>query len=220
MSWKTILILAAGAILLSSTVFAQTHGDNTTKNQRLNGGGLSSGEYYPSYTFRGSYTASVTSERRAAERGDASAQFKLALRYDSDQKDGVPQDHAEAVKWLRKAAEQDFVKAQYNLGGMYNSGQGVPQDHAAAAKWYRKAAEQGFASAQKNLGAQYGQGQGVPQSDAEAFIWSSIAAISGDEGAVNNRDFAASKLSSEDLDAAQERAAKLYAEIQQRTEGG
>ena len=152
--------------------------------------------------------------RKAAEEGDVHAQFRLALMYDSGQ--GVQQDYVETVKWLRKAAEQDFVKAQYNLGGMYNSGQGVSQDHAEAVKWYRKAAERGFASAQKNLGAQYGLGQGVPQNNVEAFIWSSIAAMSGDEGAINNRDFAASKLSSEDLDAAQKRVAKLHEEIQQR----
>jgi hypothetical protein len=59
----------------------------------------------------------------------------------------------------------------------------------------------------------------VPKNDVEAFIWSSVAAMSGDEGAVNNRDFAASKLSSGDLEAAQKSALKLYEEIQQRTEG-
>jgi hypothetical protein len=214
MNWKTILILAAGAILLSGTVFAQTHGDNTTKNQRLNGGGLSWGEHYPSYTFRDSPAEVVRSERGAAERGDASAQFKLALRYDVGQ--GVPQDYAEAVKWLRRAADQDFVKAQYNLGCMYDSGQGVSQNHAEAAKWFREAAEHGYVSAQKNLGAKYGRGQGVPQSDVEAYVWSSIAVISGDEGAMNNRDFAASKLSTEDLEAARIRAAELSEEIQQR----
>ena len=219
MNWKAILILAAGAILFSGTIFAQKHGPNATKNQRTQLRSGSGDRWITDGRFVTTPSAEeVKRDRRAAERGDASAQFTLALRYDSGQ--GIPQDHAEAVKWLRKAAKQNFVKAQYNLGGMYNSGQGVPQDHAEAAKWYRKAAEQGFASAQKNLGAQYGLGQGVPQSDAEAFIWSSIAATSGDEGAVTNRDFAASQLSPTDLEAAQKRALTLSEEIQQRTEGG
>jgi TPR repeat protein len=39
-----------------------------------------------------------------AEQGDAEAQYYLGLMYDRGQ--GVPQDHAEAVKWLRRAAEQ------------------------------------------------------------------------------------------------------------------
>lgn len=159
-------------------------------------------------------TETVKRYRESAERGYAPAQFKLALMYDSGQ--GVPQDYAEAVKWLRKAAEQDFVDAQYNLGSMYDSGQGLPQDYAEAVNWFRKAAERGHASAQKNLGSKYGKGQGVPQNHAETYVWSSIAAKSGDKDAINSRDFAASKLSPEDLGSAQERAAKLDEEIQQR----
>jgi TPR repeat protein len=212
------VILTTGAIFISGAVSAQTSDSQLTSYQLLNRGSGPLGRYDTlplDHTFN---AKDVKRERIAAARGDASAQFTLALRYDSGQ--GVRQDYAEAVKWLRKAAEQDFVKAQYNLGDMYHNGQGVPQDHAEAAKWYRKAAEQGFASAQKNLGALYGLGQGIQKSDAEAFIWSSIAAMSGDEGAVNNRDFAASKLSPEGLEAAQKRATKIYTKIQQTTEQG
>jgi TPR repeat protein len=209
---KLKYMLAAGAILFSCNTSAQT----SAGIKAYNGGGLHWGGHYQPYVFRGlnSPAEVVESERGAAERGDASAQFKLALRYDVGQ--GVPQDYAEAVKWLRRAADQDFVKAQYNLGCMYDSGQGVSQDHAEAAKWFRKAAEHGYARAQKNLGAKYGRGQGVPQSHTEAYVWSSIAVISGDEGAINNRDFAASKLSTEDVEAALKRAGELYEEIQQR----
>lgn len=200
-------MLAAGAILFSCTTSAQTTA------------GINA--YNSSPPIRRTYTQPVflpnaevvKSERRAAEQGDASAQFKLALRYDVGH--GVPQDYAEAVKWLQSAADQDFVIAQYNLGCMYDSGQGISQNHTEAAKWFRKAAEHGYASAQKNLGAKYGIGQGVPQNYIEAYVWSSIAAISGDEGAMNNRDLAASKLSTEDLETALKRAAELYEEIQQ-----
>jgi TPR repeat protein len=214
MNWN--VILTTGVILLSGAFSAQSAEKNQTKNQILNSGYTYS-DYHRVPSFRRLDLDEVNKDRRAAERGDASAQFKMALRYDSGQ--GVPQNYTKAVEWLHKAAEQGFVKAQYNLGSMYYSGQGVPQDNPEAAKWFLLAAERGFASAQKNLGAQYGLGQGVPQNDGEAFVWSSIAAMSGDEGAVNNRDFAASKLSSEDLDAAQKRATKLYEEIQQRKEG-
>ena len=157
--------------------------------------------------------ADVKRDRSAAEQGDASAQFNLALRYDLGW--GVPQNYTESVKWLRKAAEQGDASAQYNLGSMYDSGLGVSQDPVEAFQWFRKAAEQGVASAQKNLGAMYGRGQGVPQSHAEAYVWSSIAAMSGNEGAINNRDYAAGNLSPEDLGLAQKRATKLYGEIQQ-----
>ena len=160
--------------------------------------------------------ADVKRDRRAAEQGDASAQFKMGLRYDLGV--GVPQNYTEAVKWLRKAAEQGDASAQYNLGSMYNDGLGVSQDPVEALQWFRKAAEQGDASAQKNLGAMYGRGQGVTQNHTEAYVWSSIAAMSGNKEATDNRDYAASNLPPEDLGPAQNRATKLYGEIQQRTE--
>ena len=60
---------------------------------------------------------------------------------------GVPQNHAEAVKWYRKAAEQDDARAQYSLGFMYDLGRGVPQDDTEALKWYV------LAAARQRLGA-------------------------------------------------------------------
>ncbi len=60
---------------------------------------------------------------------------------------GLPQDYAEAVRWYRRAAEQGYASAQYNLGVMYYLRRSVPQYYAAAARWYRRAAEQGFAKA-------------------------------------------------------------------------
>ena len=33
--------------------------------------------------------------------------------------EGVPENNAEAVKWFRKAADQGFADAQFNLGRMY-----------------------------------------------------------------------------------------------------
>ncbi|MCK5097449.1 MAG: SEL1-like repeat protein, partial [Desulfobacteraceae bacterium] len=43
----------------------------------------------------------------------------------------------------KRAAEQGYAKAQYNLGAMYDKGIGVPQNRNKAAYWYRKAAKQG-----------------------------------------------------------------------------
>ena len=51
-------------------------------------------------------------------------------------------NYVEAVKWYRKAAEQNYAPAQYNLGVCYANGQGVAKDEVEAVKWYRKAAEQ------------------------------------------------------------------------------
>ena len=67
----------------------------------------------------------------------------------------MAKDQVEAVKWFRKAAEQNFAGAQYNLGLCYDTARGVAKDQVEAAKWYRKAAEQNLAEAQYNLGVCY-----------------------------------------------------------------
>ena len=46
----------------------------------------------------------LTETRRLAEQGDADAQYNLGYRYVTGI--GVPQDRAEAVRWLRLAADQ------------------------------------------------------------------------------------------------------------------
>mgnify|MGYP001600293944 CR=1 FL=1 len=40
---------------------------------------------------------------------------------------------------MRKAAEQGYAKAQFNLGVMYFKGEGVIRSGAASADWYYKA---------------------------------------------------------------------------------
>src|SRR5262245_10474414 len=56
-----------------------------------------------------------------AEAGDAKYQVELGHRYDKGE--GVVKDHAEATKWYRKAAEQNDVDAQFNLGVCYEQAQ-------------------------------------------------------------------------------------------------
>jgi TPR repeat protein len=52
---------------------------------------------------------------------------------------GVPQDHKEAEKWFRLAANQGVAVAQALLGLMYEDGQGVPQDNVMAYALYNLA---------------------------------------------------------------------------------
>ena len=118
---------------------------------------------------------------KAAEQGDADAQFNLGVMYDKGQE--VAQDYSQAADWYRKAAEQGNANAQYNLGVMYLNGQGVPKDDSQAANWFRKAAEQGSANSQYNLGYMYRNGQGVPQDDSQAANWYRKAAEQGSANA-------------------------------------
>ena len=86
-----------------------------------------------------------------AELGDPAAQIEIGFKY--EQGLGVMQDHVEAVKWYRMAAEQGHSFAQYRIGSSYYRGDGVPQDYAEAAAWYQKAAAQGNVRAQFSLGS-------------------------------------------------------------------
>ena len=158
------------------------------------------------YNWR--YTQAVYWFRKAAEQGDADAQYALGVLY-GDGED-ADQDYAQAALWYRKAAEQGDVDAQRLLGGLYRDGDGVSQDYAQATLWLRKATEQGDAKAQWSLGGLYLDSKGVPRDYAEAYFWYGLAAA-GEQDASDSkqvakyRDEAASHLTPADLSHAQER---------------
>ena len=115
---------------------------------------------------------------------DAKTFFIRGLTYYRD--NGFMQEHVEAAKWFRKAAELGLADAQSILGLCYAIGDGVSKDAVEAVKWHRKAAEQGNANAQNHLGTCYEAGQGVPQDYNEAAKWFRNAADQGVAEAQDN----------------------------------
>jgi len=99
----------------------------------------------------------------------------------------VPQDYAEAARWLRLAANQGHAAAQSTLAYCYANGLGIPQDHAEARQWYHLAADNGDDDAQNTLGDIYALGLGVPKDFVSAYLWFSLAAAQGHKRAVRNR---------------------------------
>ena len=67
--------------------------------------------------------STIEDYRRGAEKGNADAQYHLALCYEKGQ--DVPQDFPEALRLYRLAADQGNVKALFRLGLFYYSGKGV-----------------------------------------------------------------------------------------------
>ena len=118
------------------------------------------------------------SVRKAAEQGDAVAQFNLGNLYRRGE--GVPEDAGQAAVWYHKAAEQGHADAQALLSHLYFQGNGVLKDVGQAVIWLRKAAEQGHARAQGTLGAVYREGESVPKDAGEAAAWFRKAAQQGD----------------------------------------
>jgi uncharacterized protein len=108
------------------------------------------------------------------DQDDTRAETLLGFMYVDGQ--GVPQDYASGMRWLRIAALKGSADAQNKIGTMLQRGIGVARNEAEALKWFRVAADQGFSSAQNNLADAFALGLGVPQNLAEAFKWYRIAA--------------------------------------------
>jgi len=62
----------------------------------------------------------------------------------------VVQNYVQALGWFRKAADQGYALAQYNLGEMYENGQGVTQDYVQAHMWFNLAASR-FPATEKDM---------------------------------------------------------------------
>ncbi|MCP5536136.1 MAG: SEL1-like repeat protein [Akkermansiaceae bacterium] len=118
-----------------------------------------------------------------AQEGNVDAQFLWGRVHSSSV--GLQNDDREAVKWYRKAAEQEDARAQNCLGEAYFFGMGVGKNKAEGVKLIRKAAEQGYAESQYNLGLMYAEGMGVIKDDREAVKWYRKAAEQGLASAQN-----------------------------------
>ena len=90
---------------------------------------------------------SRTWARRAAESGDARGQHAYGMYlYDGV---GGAQNRAEAVDWLKRAADQGLIDSQYNVARIYENGdQGVAPNLTQAYRWYLIAARAGDPQAQ------------------------------------------------------------------------
>ncbi len=142
-----------------------------------------------------------------AEKGDADAQFTLSCCYASGR--GVAKDEVEAMKWTRKAAEQNFPQAQFALGLFYEDGKVLNTNYVEAVKWIRKAAEQGLAVAQFQMSLHYFVGEGVPQNFVEACKWDILASAQGNDDAVKHLSTLESLITSEQISKAQELASEF-----------
>ncbi len=162
------------------TVFLLDHMDSTILDRKIPDQGLSLALVDIPKTLNDLTTeascrkALVEKLFKLHEAGSAAAQLCLGYYY------VVTKNYTEAVKWCRKAAEQGYANAQFELGGFYLYGVEVAQDYTEAVKWFRKAAEQGHTGAQYHLGVCYFQGEGVAQDYTEAVKWYRKAAEQGD----------------------------------------
>jgi len=124
--------------------------------------------------------ATVERFTRAAERGDAAAQYRVGFYYE---REGATRDLKVAAEWYAKAAAQEHAPAQYALGQCHLLGKGVERDLIKATGWYAKAAAHGHAPAQYELGLCYARGEGIEGDPRKAIEWITRAAERGDAAA-------------------------------------
>lgn len=127
-------------------------------------------EYYQGAAEGGRDDARLRWLNLAANEGDVNAQVNIALMFIAGSM--VPQNLAEAEKWLGKAAQgrfagctrieevtkfafslanRDHPEGCYWLGIIYKDGCGTPVDELTSAKWLIKAVDAGHATAQQEL---------------------------------------------------------------------
>lgn len=116
--------------------------------------------------------------RKAAESGNAEAQFRLGVLYGNG--DGVDLNHDKALGWFRQAARQGHENALITMAWMYANGAGVEADDDKAREFYLLAAEHGSAKAQYVAATMYRFAQyGVRQDLPKALHFYTLAANQG-----------------------------------------
>ena len=108
----------------------------------------------------------VAMVRKAADKGDAGAQYELAFMYAEGR--GVIKDLELALLWGRKAAEQGNVEAQFSVGKILIQSSNE-EDRAKAADYLQKASDAGNIQAVLLWATVLGRGQhGIGKDEARA----------------------------------------------------
>ena len=97
---------------------------------------------------------------RLARAGQARAEFEIGMRYHHGftTDDGMLIIHANpqrAVKWYRRAAEQQYPAAQNSLGYCLDIGEGIRKNLQEALFWYKQAWRNGDPCAASNIATLY-----------------------------------------------------------------
>ena len=143
--------------------------------------------------------------RKAAEAGDAGAQFRLgeALLQDPAR---TPENSANAVRWLGMSAENGNTEAMIVLGRLSRTGVGILQNFGNTAKWIQTAAARGNPVGMLELGRLYRDGVGVEKSLVRAYVWFNRASAARNLDAVRERESIARMLTADELNEAQKQS--------------
>ncbi len=166
----TVAVLAA--VVLPISVAAQPAAGDDTAESAYQKGRLA-------YS-RGDIMGAMSWYTKAGSDGHARAQVGMGLILD-----GANQDD-EAVRWYRKAAEQNDPEGMYLLGDMYLKGEGVTQDFAEGMTWIKRSAEAGDGNALMVYATSLERGHfGLSTDVDEARRWFEQGAANGNKAAMS-----------------------------------
>jgi hypothetical protein len=151
---------------------------------------------------------SLAETKKKAEAGDAQAQFDLGRRLSSS---GA---YRSAANWYLKAALQDHLEAQTEIGAMLVQGRGglvfgqysVAKNEQEGVVWLAKAANRGSPGAMHLLARSYLNGAGVKVDRVEAYKWLKLAVDRSQFMDKGELDQLILEMSSEDIAQGQRRA--------------
>jgi uncharacterized protein len=173
---QTAYVFVLGIILLSIAV-QPARAEEQSKSLALKS------QYIQNSPFaikRYDYTANLVDAFMVVQKansGDPIAQHDLGLRYLTGT-DFVA-DTVKACYWIRKAAEQNLIPAQYNYGILLNNGWGTAWNPFEAFQHFRYAAVHDMVEAKYVIGIFYTDNLVAPKNYPEAYRWIKAAADSG-----------------------------------------
>ena len=107
---------------------------------------------YGSEIIDPSFTKSFMYFQQAAEQNDPQAQFELANLYyeqSAEPKLNLKERQKKGFSWMKRSADQGYVKAECAIGLIYMQGAGVTRSKELGFQWLNKAADHGDKSAVK-----------------------------------------------------------------------
>lgn len=134
------------------------------------------------YINEENFEAAVPHIRKAANAGHAHSQYMLGMYYEKGEY-GVSANGAEAIKWYKKSAAQNYPPAYNALGWAYYFDEIVAKDESKVYSYFQKSAELGNSTGCYMFGWCYHYGVGTEVNSETAIYWYQKAADLGDESA-------------------------------------
>jgi hypothetical protein len=111
-----------------------------------------------------------------AKSGNPRAQYNLARMYLWGMPDlGVPQSDTQAYKWFKKAADQGYAPAEYEVGISLIQGRGVHMNPGLGRAWIKKANAKGYFGGKNRASRNAAAGEGdtaIPPGELLSLIGS------------------------------------------------